>query len=271
MRSVTDLRFFREAREKKPSEAVGYLAVLVILVWIIPFAMVFFSGIRTGLDTAIKSIRQHIPAETKFEIKDGKFTNTLEAPVVIREGQMTFIVNTATSTLELADDETGFMIGQDGLVSKEAPSHMESVGYDEFPNFEITRSGVDEWIAKYARWVILLASVVALLFFSIAVAVGYAAYLLFHGFLFWLALKIFKRPLKYAKAFTIAAYAATMPIIVKAVFSWSQVEIGRTATYLYWILLAFIIYDFRKKGSVQNGPESKTEGGPAPQDREGRG
>lgn len=270
MRSVTDLRFFREVRNRRVRTAVGYLSVLLILFWIIPFSVTFFSGIRTGLDVFIGNLRKHVPAETSFELKDGVLTNTLDEPIVIREEQFTIIVNTATSDVGLSDGELGVVVGQTEMVSKDAPGHTETIAYSEIPDFEITRTEVDDWIAKHIRWVILLVSVIAFLVFTIGIGIGYGVYLALHAFMLWLALKLFRRQMSYGKSFVVAAYAATMPIIVKSVFSWSSIEIGSVATYLYWMLLAFVVYDFYKEKGAEHGP--KKEAAPLPsEDQKGRG
>lgn len=256
VRSVSDLRFFREARHRRPRQAAGHLAVLVILFWVVPFAIVFFSAVRQGLDAAIGGLRRHVPPGAEFRMKDGELSTTLEAPIVIREGGAAFIVNTSTTTLELGEDEIGVVVGPRELVQQEAPGRRQIVSYKDVPNFETTREGIDAWIGRHAKWFVLIAAAIAIPLFFIVMAVGYGAYVLAHAAALWFAFRLLRRPLPFTEAFVLSAFAATAPVAAKAVFSWSGIEIGPVPTFLYWILLAFIAYDLAKGG----GREASTHG-----------
>lgn len=264
IRSVTDLRFYREVRHKKVSATIGYLAVLLILFWIIPFSIAFFVGIRKGLDTFVLNLRTAIPLGTEFTMKDQKLTSNLTEPIVIRDQGLSIIVNTASSTLELDEGEVGVVVGSQAIVSKKAPDHFETVGYSTIPDFSISREGLDEWVGKYARWVILLVAVLSITILTVTLGAGYGIYIMAHAFFLWLVLRLLKRPLKYSAAFTITGFAATMPIILRSVFNWSGTDSGLIPTLLYWVLLAFIIYD-----AYRNNVKPPTEAPPVgPQKKE---
>jgi hypothetical protein len=268
---MTDLRFFREALLRRASDAVGYLAVLLILTWVIPFSLEFFIAARNLNDAVVSGIRRNIPADTTFTMKDGVFTNDLADPIVIEANGLRFIINSATSSLALADDEIGIAVNRDAIVQREGADRIRIIGYSDFPDFEIDRAEVDGRIAAYGPWVILLVSTVALFVFSLSLAVGFGLYVLLHGFILSVVLRLAKRPIRYSRAFTVAAYAATLPIVIKAVADWSRTDIGSIPTFLYWLILAFIVYDFRKEGTHGHEAAKPKEADRAPEGGSGRG
>lgn len=263
LRSLTDLRFFREARKRRVSEALGYLSVLLIITWLIPFSVDFFIGMRKVNDAVVSGLRENVPAETTFLMKDGRLTSNLQAPIFAEENGFTFIVNSASSSLELSEDRVGIAINQDAIVQREGANRVQVVSYANIPDFEIDRHGVDRWIAAFGPWIVLLVSFVAILAFSLALVVGFGLLVVLHAFIFGFLMRLLKLRMPYAQAFTVATYAATVPILVKAVADWIAVDIGSAPTYLYWILLGFIAYDFKKNDIhfVQEGTLSKAAKG----------
>lgn len=258
-RSMTDLRFFREARRQRPGKAIGYLAVLLILFWLIPFSIEFFIGLRKANDAVVSGIRTHVPADARFVMSGGELTTTLEEPIVVEEGGFTFIVNASSTSLSLEEDSVGLAINRDAIVQREGPDAVQVIGYQDFPDFEVDRRGLDAWVAGYGPWLVLLIVTVTLIAFTLAVGVGFGLLTLIHALLFSLAMRALKVRMRFSSAFSVAVHAATVPVVVRAVADWSGADIGSAATYLYWILLAFIAYDFRKEaahGNQKTSPEA---------------
>lgn len=271
LRSVTDIRFFREAREKKVSDAIGYLAVLLILTWLIPFTVQFFVGARAVNEAVVSGVRLHVPADATFTMRGGIFTNDLEEPIDVTQNGLRIIVNSASSALSLSEDEVGIAVNRDAIVQQESRDRVQVIGYSDFPDFEFDRAKADDWIAAAGPWIVLIVSVVAIFTFALALAIGFGTYVVVHAFALSLGLRIMKRPLPYGRAFVVMAYAATFPIIIKALADWSGTDIGSAPTFLYWIILAFILYDFRKE--VAHGHETQKSETPdrPPEDSGGRG
>jgi len=272
VRSMTDLRFYREARRRRVPDAVGYLAVLLIVSWLVPFSVDFFVGVRRVNDAIVSGLRAYVPPDATFTMKDGKLTSNLERPIVFGHGDFTLIVNSASSSLALSEDETGVVVNQDVIVQHEGAGRVQLVSYTDIPDFETDRSGMERWIAAFGPWLVLLVSTAAILAFSLALALGYGAFVLLHALILYVVMRLLKRRLPFARAFTVAAFAATVPVLLKAIADWNMADIGAAPTYLYWILLGFIAYDFRKE--AQDGIQSPSHGEKAdrpPEDRGGRG
>lgn len=248
LQALTDIRFFRTAQHHRVSQVLGYLSVLLIVSWLIPFSINFFIGVRSTNDALISGLRHNVPLDAQFILKDGAFTTNLEKPIVLEKNGITFIMNSASSSLALAEDDIGISINRDAIVQREGLDEVRIVNYSEFPEFELDRSGVEKWIVTFGPWIIFLVSVVTIVAFSLITVLGFGAFILLHTFIFSIVMRLFKQPLPYTRAFAIAGYAATIPILLKAAADWSGTNIGAAPTLLYWLLLAFVIYDFRRIG-----------------------
>jgi hypothetical protein len=245
-RCVVDVRFYRAIGHKRTGEAVGYLAVLLTIDWMVPFAVSFFIGARTLLDGLNRDLRRHLPPDAVFEFKDGKMSSNLTAPIVVREGGAAFIVNTATTTLGLEDGEVGIVVNGDGIVQRKGPGVTETVDFKSAPQTRVTKSDLDRALGRLAPLVVFIVALISLLVGAIGLSAGYAVLIAVHGLLLWLAMKALKRPLDRRTALVVAAYASSAPIMAKAIFFWSGVEAGAIPLVLYWILLGAIAYELRK-------------------------
>lgn len=246
--SASSVAFYRSARDRRIADAAGHVAVLVAVVWLVPFALMFFLDVRQGLSRFMDGFRAHVPPGTVFEMKDHVLSTTLSEPIVVRGEGMAFILNAASSTLELDADEVGVSVGAEALVQKPSPGRSEVVAYAEVPDFRLTKEDVEEWIARYAKWAVFLASLVALVGLAVTIAVGTAFSAAVHALLLWLLLRALKRHWHYRNAFTVALYASTVPILSGALFALARVDAGIIPTALYWVLLGFVAYDAYRGG-----------------------
>ena len=253
--SLSDIRFYRGARHKRPAEAAGYLAVLVSIFWLVPFLIAFFVGARAATRYAIEAIDRHVPAGTVFEVKNGTFTNTLAAPIMVPFEGARFIVNTSTSTATLGSDELGMAVLQTEIMQRSRPGRTETVSLKSMPNVRITKEQMSERIRASAPWVIGLAAIVLLCGFALASFAGVAALTLFYALLLWGLMRLLKRPMRYAEAWVLAAYAATAFVLATALMSLLGLDQGSLPTALYWVMLGFIGYDLWKGAT----PDGKTE------------
>ncbi len=252
-KSVSDVKFYRGIRHKPLKETIAYLSLLIAFFWMVPYLVVFFVGVREGIDAFNRNLRTYVPAGARFEMKKGRFSDSLRSPIVIRGEGTVFILNTATTTLTLRDKEYGMAIGAAGIVERKDDGTLDTIGYSTVPDFQTTKEGIDDWISAYAPWVVLLLAVFSFAAIYLMVSAGYAVVILAYGFLLWAALKLFKRPRSYRESFIVAAYAATGMIILKSALFWSGFDSGLIPSALYWILLAFIVYD-AIKGEVSHEP-----------------
>lgn len=241
-----DLRFFREVRNRSVADAIGYIATLLILTWVIPFSVSYFVGVRTMNDALISGLRENVALETRFTLKDDIFETNLEEPIVLRNNGFVFIVNSATSSLALGEDEIGIAINRDALVQREGVDEVNVIDYSDFPEFELDRTGVDNWIATFGPWMILLISIIIIFGFALVTALGFGVFVSLHALAFRFAMKMMKQALTFAEAFVLVAYAATVPILMRAIADITGAKLGIVPTLLYWMLLGFVIYDFKK-------------------------
>jgi hypothetical protein len=250
--ALTRLDFYRGLGARKASDAVGYLAVLLILLWVVPFSIAFFVGMRRGIESLDAAVRTRVPAGTIFELKDGRLTSTLAEPLVFEQDGMKLVVNTASSTLDLAEGEEGVVVRPEAIVQK-AAGRVESLSYADIPGFRMSREEALDRLARYAPVVVLISSLVVLLGVSFALAFSYAIATLVHGFALWLLLRLLKRPWGYRRAWITAAYAATAPLFVKAGAAAFGLDAGVAPTLLYWVLLGLVAYDEVKRNPAPTG------------------
>lgn len=263
-KSVSNVAFYREVRLKRLSEAAGYMAVLLALSWMLPFAVSFFLQVRTGLEAFNRGLRTHVPAGTAFEMKNGKLTTSLAEPIVVRSGKSVFIVNTSDSALAPAADEVGLAVGSESIIQKSAPDRTEITSFASFPDFKTTKEGIDAWLEGNARWLVLLTALVVFSVLAILLAAGTGLMVAFHAAVFWMLLRLLKKHWHYKEVYVVALYAATLPVVSRAILTFADVDAGFIPSALYWVLLAFILYD------VYRGGEANVQGQKAAADRPGQ-
>ena len=249
-KSVSNVAFYREVRLKRLSEGAGYMAVLLVLAWMLPFAVSFFLQVRTGLTAFGRGLRTHVPAGTAFEMKKGRLSASLAEPIVIRGDKTAFIFNTADSGLALAPDEVGVVIGPESIVQKSSPDRSKITAFASFPDFKTTKEGIETWLERYARWLVLLAALVVFSALAVILAAGTGLMVAFHAFIFWAILRLLKKHWHYKEACVVALYAATLPVVSRAIFAFAGVEAGMIPSALYWVLLGFILYDVYRGGTA---------------------
>jgi hypothetical protein len=228
--------------ERRLGAAFAHLATLTIVFWVLPFSVMFFVGARQGITALDEGLRDRVPAGTVFELKGGKLTDNLQAPLVVRNPAFTLIVNTASSTMDLAATETGVVVTQGGIFNQDGV-RRESVSFDTAPPFRKSREDIRSDLARWAPLVLFLGSLIVLLAFFAFMLIGFLVSAAFHALALWLALKIWKRAWPWKRAFVTAAYAATGPFILMALLTIGETDFSLLSTALYWALMAWILFD----------------------------
>ena len=260
-KSLTDIRFYRGIRHKKPGEAVGYLAVLVSMFWLAPFLVMFFIGAHEGLKLVLGGVDLNVPAGTVFEIKKGVMTNNLESPIVVRKGGLVMIVNTSTSTMALDAKDLGFVVDQNFITAR-SDAKTETLPLAKFQDFRVSKEDALGHVRSGAPLAITLIALFLLSLFAVATAFFLAISTVFYAFVLWLLMRIFKRPVTYREAWVLSAYAATVLVIAKTIMALIGQPEGGLPSALYWVMLGFVAFDLWKGGASDERPkETGTDDG----------
>lgn len=242
------IAFYRRIGERKITEAIGHLAMLAALLWVLPFAVAFFIGMHRGLAVLTDDLRTQVPPGMSVELKNGKLTSNLASPLVLRGKEFTVVFNTATTTLDLAPGETGVVINADGLVQQQG-TERDASSFKSAPDFKTTREDLQNGLARWAPLGLFLGSLLALSIVFVVFLSGFIINAALHGLVLLFALKLLKRPWPWRKAFVAAAYASTAPIVLRAVVSFAgQDALGLLPNVLAWAMLAWVAYDAYKQG-----------------------
>ena len=243
--AVTNVAFYRRLESRKTSEAVGHLSMFAV-VWTVPLSVMFFIGLRDVTARLAEGIRADIPQGTVFEMKGGKLTNNLQAPLIFGGGDAVVIINTATTTLDLQEGEDGIAVGSSQMVQQDGPKR-QTLDYSKAPDFRLGREELLEKIARWAPFALFLGSLLVLIFMFLTFWAGFLLNALIHGFALWLLLKLLKRPRPWREAFVAASYAATAAIVLSLVLSGNG-TLAPLPDIVYWGFIAWIAYDAYKGG-----------------------
>lgn len=255
--------------ERRVGAAIAHLATLTIIFWVLPFAVTFFVGAHQGIAALDEGLRTRVPAGATFELKDGKLSDNLQDPLVVRDPDFTLIVNTASSTMDLAATETGIVVTNGGVFQQDG-ARRESISFASAPPFKLSREDLQADLARWAPLALFVGSLcVLLLVFSILLA-GFLLNAAFHALALWLALKIAKRSWDWKRAFVTSAYAATGPLFLQALLSLGAGPgFDVIPMLLYWGILGWILYDAVRgaKAPGKDGPDEreKTADSPRPE------
>jgi hypothetical protein len=263
--AAKDVGFYRGVPSRRPWDAVMHLAVLTLVVWTIPFAIAFFMAVRQGFDAFNEGFRGNVPPGTVFEMKQGRLTTTLPEPVVFREEGLAVVINASNTDIGLAEGESGLVVHADAAVSRDPEGRVETLPFAGMQDFKVTREDVDAWVNSNAVWIIVLAAILTLVGTFLGVVVSAVAVAAVYALFLMLATRVVRRPWGFRASFLVAAYAATLPLLAKAVFGWAGVDAGLIPTGLYWILLGFIVYDAVKSAPPAPEPKPPAPAAPAPE------
>lgn len=260
---------YREAAARKPGAALAHLAILALLILVLPASVVFFRSARLGITAVDEGLRTHVPPGTVFSVKDGRFSNTLPGPLVLSDGGVKFIVNDASSTLDLSASETGVVVDATG-VTQHFGSRTQRDAFSRTPDFSVTREQLVDGIAHWTPVVLFVGGIAVLLLVFAAGFAWFAASAALGALVFWLALKLFKRPWPWKQAFVVTAYASTGPLVLRMLLSFARTDLDGIPSALYWLLLAWMVYDVVKRspapGKDGSDERKETDGhGPRPQ------
>lgn len=235
----TSLRAFGERRV---GAALAHLAMLTLVFWVMPFSVTFFEGARQGIVALDQGLHTRVPAGAVFELKDGKLSNNLPNPLIVRNPDFTIIVNTASSTLDLSATETGVVVTSDGVLQQDG-ARRESVSFASAPPFRVSREEIMASLARWAPLALFAGSLFVLALVFSLLLLGFFGSAAGHALALWLALKIWKRPWHWKRAFVTAAYAATGPIVLQALLTLVDASFGFVSGLLYWGLIVWILID----------------------------
>lgn len=241
----TRVEFYRSAGARKTGEAIGHLAMLTVL-WTLPLTVLFFGGLRQVTTRVAEGIRSDIPPGTVFEMKGGNLSNNLQEPLIFREDDDVIIVNTASSTLSLAEGEDGLVVSASGITQRDG-ARGETVSFKDIPDFKVDREGLMERIARWAPLALFLTALFVLIFVFLMFWAGILLNALMHGLVLWLLLKVIKRPCPWREAFVLAAYAATASVALRLVVQGFE-PLSALPNVVYWGFIAWIAYDAYKGG-----------------------
>ena len=234
--------FYRRLEERKVGEGIAHLALLSLFLLVLPFIVYFFVDAGRASNIFTENLRSRIPAGTVFEMKDGKFTDTLAEPVVFGDKNFVVRINSATSSLTLAEGENGLLVTSTGITQQDGPK-TQTVSFKDAPNFRVTREEILDGIARWMPVVLFVGAIfVSIMMFGITLF-GFLFSAAAHALLLFLALKVAKRPWPWKRAFVASAYASTLPIVLNAFVTASGIRLGFLPSLLYWLILIWIAYD----------------------------
>ena len=245
-------KFYRTVIDRKPQAALAHLAMLALLFWVLPFSVMFFSGARDGIRAVSDGLRTRVPVGTTFELKDGKFSDTLTDPLIVRNRDFTLIVNATSSTEDLSASETGIVVNADGVIQQDG-FRRQTMSFASAPPFKMTREDLQSEIARWAAPLLFLGAIFVLLAVFATFFLGFFGSAVGHAFALWLALKLFKRPWNWKRVFSAAAYAATGPIALQALLSIPDADLSAFPALYYWAFIGLIVYDVVRSSPPEKG------------------
>ncbi len=234
--------FYRRLENRKLGEGLGHLALLAAFLWVLPFLIFFFVDARQAAGVIMEGLQTRVPPGTVFEMKDGKFSDTLPAPIIAGNQEFKVIINSATSGLALAEGENGLVLSTTGITQQEGP-HQQMITFAKAPDFRWTREEIQSGIARWTPAALFLGALIAGLVVFGLTFIGFFLSAAAHALLLWFVLKIAKRPWPWKRAFIATAYAATLPLVLNALLSSAGVNLGLVPNLLYWLIVIWIAYD----------------------------
>lgn len=261
--SLYNPAFYAGLRERSLGASFKYFFALVA---ILAFVLAFVLGSQLSPLFSAASLKQlvgYYPAELALTLKGGVISTNVAEPYIIKDpvgfwkesGHANFVVIDTKSEFsrELFQKyDTSVLIGKDFVVNGKSRSQFEFTDVSRMPDFTLNQERLLHWADVIGNRHLLL----SLCLFAIL-------YLSFFGFftfkLLWLLVlallvlliaKIKKVPLSYKESFKVTLHAATVPLILIAIF----IIGGRAEPFLFFYSLILLVIAFVNLKRLEQSP-----------------
>lgn len=266
-KSIYGPEFYQQAIKESVWKALGYFAVIILLITTITAAYLAVQMNR-GFDSFREPAYTLYPGDLELKIIDGKVSVNKEEPVIIplkddfggsEPYKNLLVIDTKTPFEQSTFNkyQTVMWLTKDSLITKNS-SQTRIMDLSQVKDFKINQSIYKGWIDlifQY-RYLIVAALTIILFIFMYLGSLFILIPFLIIAFLFWLIAKKFKPQLSYKQTYVAAIYAGTAGLVVTRV-----IELVAPHAQLPFLmeLIAVVIFlvNFRNQPTVAKKPRKR--------------
>lgn len=209
LRNSLIFRSFDEYAREPVGKAMGFLAVLVLLVSL-PVLGMYCYNLMQGIDEMTKEAAK-MP---DFTFSGGKLTVNAPMPIVQENGASLIVIDTSNQTPPTVLDQyaDGMIIYNDRMIQKQAGGSTRETKFEPFAKYSFNKAELIRAV-PYLKWISVLVVVFGLIYFFLGKLLQATVFALI-GLVVG---AIRKTEFGYGSAFIIAIYALIWPSVIQAV------------------------------------------------------
>lgn len=229
LNSIYSPAFYAKIPQQSSGSAIGYFALLVLLLTVIQTGTIFFSAnlpnIQNMLQTSINKAVMMYPTALTITIRNGVVSTNVKEPYIIplpggpSEGKNNLLVidtKTPFSTTDFRKYSTYLWLTKDSIFMA-GDSQMRTVDLSQIKDFTLNKNLVTSIAKELSPWLNVVTPLLTV-FFLVCFYIIYfcrLVYLFFLALLIFVLGKLMKKSVAYMQAYRIGIYAMTTAFFVE--------------------------------------------------------
>ena len=222
---------YRDAAANWRGFALGYLAFLLGIAWLITVA-VLHQRFRSWCENEAPAIVAQIPP---LSLKDGELSADVEQPYFLADetsGEMIVVIDTTGAITTLEQAGARVLLTKTEAIVERNPQEIRVYRFNAIGDFALDQAKVQGWLAWLANWL-------GFVLFPFALAGSYlyrVVQIVVYAGIGLLFARILQVPLSYPAAASVATLSITPPVLLSTAAQLTQARIP--LPWLFWFLMA---------------------------------
>ncbi len=283
-KSLTSVKYYQDLLKTNMSFSMKYFFILTFLASLFVVGVTLIPEIgkmEAKLNEMLDEVKKIYPDDLIITSKEGKLSINKPEPYIVpipefpetlSDGEATYtsevtypknlVVFDSNGTIDdLKNYDTWVLVNSANILVQQE-NKIEAYPLNDVPDGEFNKSHVDEIavlfqrLIKFMPYFVIFAALIGIMFYYMIMRL---VYLLFVGFLLWLAAKVRGIELKYSHFLKIAIHTFTLPLLIELTVN----ALGVPIYVPFWFFLLNLIFGIIIVASLPKetevGAESKIE------------
>lgn len=238
-RSVRDTKYGSVIVKRTVGESIWYWTKYLIAMVVIGVCM-GIAALTYYVPQLPKVAMENLP-DIQVAVKDGKFSTNAVEPFVRGDENFSLILNSKGDVTDLDNFKTGMLVLSDRVVVK-SENETRIMDLKEVQNFSADRNGIVSWLKSHQSNLMgigVVSVIVIAIFLGGFFWIWQMVWFVIWAAIMMLASKLMKKPVEFANALKIVAYASVISLILRVLFSAVNVPSLPILAFVAFLFYAF--------------------------------
>jgi succinate dehydrogenase hydrophobic anchor subunit len=242
------MEFYRRVRTRPPARALAYAAAFFVLLSLVFGLLVALPGLN-GLRVTIRDgLRDQIPAETTFEIKDGQFETSLPVGTEFEHDGLAFVFDdrlVGTEFPKSFEDRLGNYVGRDAIFVHYPPGERDVIYFSDLPDVSVNREQMQGWLDQWGAIYVFAGVVLAILLRFILTFLSGLIFAVTAALGALFAARMGRLQMNYSQWLAVSLHALTLPSIIDFAFTSFGLEMSLVYVVVFFMIIYAVLIDER--------------------------